>query len=233
MCSWYDVARGTMRSNLREKAIKLRLQNKSYSEIKKRLGVSKSTLSYWLKDLPLSEEQIKKLQKVGWQKSEASRERYRNTMKAKRIIKERKEYQSYLAKFKKLSEESEFAAGLMLYHAEGGKKVPSRIALANTDPQLILFFIKWLIKFFNFNKADIRAQLHLYENMNIDKEENFWYNKLEFSKKQFYKSSIRKIKPGSFTYKDSIRHGTCSIYAFGVDKKRQLISAIQAFLDSC
>ena len=223
-----------MRTELRELATKLRLEKElSYSEIKNRLGVSKSTLSYWLRDLPLSEEKIKKLQKAGWQKSEASRERYRNTMKAKETLKENAEYQRYLSKFQKLSDDSIFTAGLMLYHAEGGKNVRSRIALANTDPDLIKFFVKWVVKFLDVNKKDIRFQLHLYENMDIEKEEKFWYNELEISRNQIYKLSVRKIKPGSFTYKDSVRHGTCSVYVFGVEKKRRLSAAIKAFLDCC
>jgi len=49
----------------REKAIALRKQEMSYSQIKKVLGVSKSTLSYWLKDFPLSKERVEELQRKG------------------------------------------------------------------------------------------------------------------------------------------------------------------------
>ena len=45
-----------MNSLLRQKAIELRKYKElSYSEIRKRLGVPKSTLSYWLADFPLDE----------------------------------------------------------------------------------------------------------------------------------------------------------------------------------
>ena len=58
-----------MNSQLREKAINLRLKEElSYSEIQKRLHVSKSTLSYWLKDYPLTEEKILELRRKGWSK---------------------------------------------------------------------------------------------------------------------------------------------------------------------
>ncbi|GEM_PF-1757964 len=57
------------KKKLREKAIKLRVEEKlSYSEIKKRLDVPKSTLSYWLRSYPLSEKRIKKLKKEGREK---------------------------------------------------------------------------------------------------------------------------------------------------------------------
>ena len=45
-----------------EKALALRKQEISYSQIKKILGVSKSTLSDWLHKFPLSEEKIRELQ---------------------------------------------------------------------------------------------------------------------------------------------------------------------------
>lgn len=61
-----------MNSILREKVIKLRIENNlSYSAIRKRLGVPKSTLSGWLNSYPLSKERIKELRLLGWKKGEA------------------------------------------------------------------------------------------------------------------------------------------------------------------
>lgn len=70
-----------MNSQLREQTIKLRIEKYlSYGEIRKRLGVPKSTLSYWLREFPLSEERILALRRQGWKKGEASRERFRASM---------------------------------------------------------------------------------------------------------------------------------------------------------
>src|SRR3989344_2613182 len=48
---------------LRGESIKLRLQGYTFGQIKRELGVAKSTLSGWLRNLPLSEEQILLLSK--------------------------------------------------------------------------------------------------------------------------------------------------------------------------
>jgi len=48
----------------RNLAVKLRKEGKSYSQIKKIVKVSKSTLSYWLSKYPLTKKQIYKLQAV-------------------------------------------------------------------------------------------------------------------------------------------------------------------------
>lgn len=225
-----------MNRELRQLAVKLRLENGlSYSAIKQVLGVPKSTLSYWLRDMPLSEREIKLMQKAGWEKSEAGRERFRNAMRQKRQAKEDALYKEYRAQFNHRDDSTRgvlFAAGLMLYLGEGDKKARSRIALSNTDPNLIKFFIRWLEDFFGVQKKEIKVQLHLYENMELEQERNFWQTTLGLSKSQFYKLSVRKLKKSSFSYKDSIRHGTCSLNVFGVERKARLSMAIKAFVES-
>lgn len=113
---------------------------------------------------------------------------------------------------------------------EGNKKNSSRIALANTDSEIVMFFISWLVKYYSVPKHVIKVQLHLYEDMNLEKEHIFWENVLDLSKEQFYKSSVRKLKKGSFTYRESFRHTTCSIYVLGVQNKIRLMLSIKAFL---
>ncbi len=152
-------------------------------------------------------------------------------MRKKRELKDREVYQRYRVKFVNLSEEVFFTAGLMLYLGEGDKKNNYRIGIANTDPWVIKFFIKWLIDFLGVTKEQIRAQLHLYENMDIEQEKSFWKKALGLSDTQLYKTEIRKLKTNSFSYRESYRHGTCSLFVLGVDKKRELMMAIKAFLD--
>lgn len=50
------------RSKDKEKVLVLRNLGHSYSMIKAEMGISKSTLSGWLKDLPLSSKRISELQ---------------------------------------------------------------------------------------------------------------------------------------------------------------------------
>ena len=221
-----------MDSKLRQKAVELRLKNKlSYTEIKKQLNVPKSTLSYWLHDFPLDERKILELRRKGWAKGEAGREKFRSTMREKKEEKAQAIYIKQKVRLRDISKDTYFVAGLMLYLAEGDKKNYSRIALSNTDSRITKFFIKWMIEFLNVSKNKIKAQLHLYENMNIEKEKKFWQNELGFYESQFYKPSIRKLKESSFSYKESYRHGTCEVYLMGVEKKTELMMAIRAFMD--
>jgi len=221
-----------MNAELREQVVNLRLKEElSYSEIRKKLGVPKSTLSNWLCDFPLSEKKILELRRKGWKKGEASRERFRNTMRKKQELKSQEVYIKYCKKFKNISKDTFLVAGLILYLGEGDKANYERISLANTDFKIIKFFIKWLIDFLDVDRKEIKVQLHLYENMDIGKEKEFWENELELSEKQFYQPEIRKLRKSSFSYKESYRHGTCSVYVMGVEKKREVMMAIQAFVD--
>ncbi len=221
-----------MDSRLRQEVLKLRTkENLSYTEIRKRLGVPKSTLSYWLREFPLSKERILELRRQGWKKAEVKIERFRAAMRKKRELKDREVYKKYQKRFANLPEEIFFIAGLILYLGEGNKRDYCKIALSNTDPKIIKFFAKWLTEFSGINREEIKVQLHLYENMNIEKEKDFWKSTLGFQENQFYRPEIRKLKKASFSYKESFRHGTCDLCVMGVEKKRELMMAIQAFVD--
>ncbi len=222
-----------MKSAQRELAIELRLTDKlGYKAIAEQVKVSKSTLSRWLEDLPLSPERTLELRRAGWSKGEASRERFRETMRAKR---DKREYEIYLKQKKKLSRISEktlFVSGLMLYAAEGDKKTRAEIAFSNTDSTMVLFFARWLEKFLGIEQKKLKIQLHLYENMDVHAEETYWKKQLGMKQSQLCKSQIRPLRPGKFSYREPFRHGTCKLYVGGVIKKAELMLSIKAFFDT-
>lgn len=81
------------------------------------------------------------------------------------------------------------------------------------------------------DRSKVHIALHLYENMNIEAETLFWENITNLSKQQFYKTQVRKVKKRSFGYREPQRHGTCSVIFDNVEKKREIMMAIKAFLD--
>jgi len=99
----------------REKAIQLRLKDKSYSQIKAELGISKSTLSGWLRNYPLSEERIRELRDHSSQRIE----RFRETMRKKHEVRLRAVYEEQKKVLLPLTKREFFIAGLFLYWGEG------------------------------------------------------------------------------------------------------------------
>lgn len=222
-----------MRTEDRQKAVELRIKDRlGYGVIAKRLNVPKSTLSYWLKDLPLSEDRILELRREAWSRGIAGRELFRKTMREKRDARDKKLYEKQRKRFIHISTQSLFVAGLMLYLAEGTKKNDYSIGIANTDSRLIKFFIWWLRRFLKIPKSKVRMQLHLYETMDISGEKRYWLKETGLTVGQLYKDQVRKVRPGSFTYPESFRHGTCQIYVHGRKYKSELSLSIKAFLDT-
>jgi len=62
------------------KAIRMRKEGASYSQIKEKLKVSKSSLSLWLRDMPIPEKRLRELR--DW--NAVRIERFRDTMRHKR-----------------------------------------------------------------------------------------------------------------------------------------------------
>jgi transcriptional regulator with XRE-family HTH domain len=222
-----------MKSAQRELAIELRLTHKlGYKAIAERVKVSKSTLSRWLEDLPLTDERVLELRREAWSRGEAGREKFRETMRAKRDKREHEIYLKQKKKLSRISNQSLFISGLMLYASEGDKKSRAEIAFSNTDSVMVLFFARWLEEFLGIERSRLRIQLHLYENMNVHAEEVFWKKQLGMKQSQLCKSQIRPLRPGKFSYREPFRHGTCKLYIGGVLKKAELMLSIRAFFDT-
>lgn len=202
-------------------ALKMRCQGKSYSQIKKHLNVSKSTLSLWLRDYPLSKERMSALRDNNSKRIE----KYRNTMRKKKADR----LQSVLKKASEdingFNERDLFIAGLCLYWGEGLKVMNSTTSMANTDPHILLFFIKWL-NLFGVERSQLKARLHLYSDMDIERETKYWCNTLKLKKVQFRKPYIKKTELANVLYTNKYRHGTCNIIFDNRDMNEYTLMAL-------
>lgn len=208
----------------KEKAITLRLKGLSYSQIKKEMGLSKSTLSGWLKDYPLSENQIKELRDFNPQRIE----KCRNTKAQK--VKDRHEsvYSKVSEDIGVLSEREIFISGLFLYWGEGSKSEKTTTGLSNTDPAMLKFFIKWLT-LVNVTKKALHVTLQLYTDMDIEKEIDFWSKELKLPRKLFKRPYIKASTLAGLTYKRGFGHGTCNIRVFNRDLAEYVHMAMKRF----
>lgn len=191
----------------KEKAIKLRLKGQSYSQIKNKINVSKSSLSGWLANYPLSSERIKELRDRNPRRIES----YINTMNKKRDAKFMAALDKSSRDIGSITDRDLFMAGFFLYWAEGGKTYSSSVCLSNTDPAMLKVFIKWL-NLLGVSKDKLRIKLHLYKDMNVQKEIIFWSEQLGVEKTQFTRSYIKDSRLSGLTYKNGFGHGTCNIY---------------------
>jgi transposase-like protein len=210
-----------------EHALILRSEGKSYSQIRSGLNVSKSTLSRWLRQYPLSKKRISELR----DNNQKRIEKYRNTMQRKR---NKRLHDVYLLEQKMilpLSKKELYIAGLFLYWGEGNKASRNIVSIANTDPSVLLFALHWLIKGCNVNKQDIKVSLHLYKDMDIHHFISYWSTLLEISPSSFSKPYIKNSD------KQNIKHtgfgnGTCSLNVYNTRLKEKIMMGIKLFRDS-
>ena len=99
-------------------------------------------------------------------------------------------------------------SGVMLYWGEGTKKGNS-VVFSNSDPEMVVLFLKFLRKICNINKKRIRALLHIYKNQNERKIKKYWSKKTMVPIRQFSKSFLHNKKKG--TYKKNSEFGTISL----------------------
>ena len=202
--------------------IKLRRKGASYSQIKNIVNVSKSTLSSWLSALPLSKKQISKLRDKNPQRIE----RFRNTMHLKSDKLNEQSYTKVTKDIGNISKREFIISGLYLYWGEGTKAAKGTVALTNTDPDMLKFFVKWL-RMLNVNKRKLKAVLHLYRDMNVQKEMQFWSNYLRIPIIQFRKPVVKHSRFVDLTYKNGLGHGTCSVLYLDMNLYRYIMSALK------
>lgn len=103
--------RPNAKDDVREVAIAMRKEGRSYREIREVLGVSKGSLSLWLRDVPLTEEQMEALRvrKVQGADRRAAAIKAQHTASRERIRNEAK------GQIRQLAESELFVAGVVAY----------------------------------------------------------------------------------------------------------------------
>ncbi|MDR0342968.1 MAG: hypothetical protein LBI49_07560 [Nocardiopsaceae bacterium] len=183
------------KDHLRLKARELREQGSDYDDIVSELGVSKSTVSAWVSDLPwperLSYEECRKRATEGvrryWEAERPAREGRLEAISS-----------AATARIGELSDREVLIAGAIAYWCEGAKNKPyrksNRVSFINSDPDLILFFLKFLdVAGVARNRLTYRLQIH--ENAQVQAAERFWLIMTGAEHHQFLKPVLKRHNP--------------------------------------
>jgi len=198
----------------------------SYSQIIKKIKVSKSSLSLWLRIYPLSQDQISKLRN----QNERRIEKYRKTMKQKRENKLRNYYLEEKKKLLPLLKKEIYLSGLFLYWGEGNKAARHVLSVNNTDPAVMKFYLYWLIKALGVKKDKIHIYLHLYKDMDKEMEIDYWVKELSLSKNNVSSIYIKESKKTEIDQK-GFGHGTCALVVHNTVLKDRVILGLKAISD--
>lgn len=187
------------KSALKLESVKLRKQGKSVVEIAKILRVAKSTASLWTRDITLTESQALTLKQNSALGAEKGRIKGALSQKLARLKKIEQANQRGQEEISKLTNRELDIAGLCLYWAEGSKK-NRRIELCNSDPNMILLFIKWLKRVYKISLSELHCYVGINEaHKHREAEVKTHWSLLtkiplsNFTKTSFKKYPLRKI----------------------------------------
>jgi transcriptional regulator with XRE-family HTH domain len=206
----------------RLEAIRLRGLGVTVPEIARRLQVSKSSVSTWTRDVDLSEAQLENIEenkraKLRAQKagSEAVREKF---------LKMRITFQE--AGRERAREGSRLhMIGCMLYWAEGAKN-RNRLGFVNSDPNMLLVWMRFLREELHVDDEIIKLQIHVHEESNILAAEQYWVRLLDLTPDALMKTQVKK---GSNTRLNTLPYGVCAVNVQRTELAMHVYGAIQEY----
>jgi hypothetical protein len=210
----------------RELARRLRRdEGAAINEIAHRVGVSKSSVSLWVRDIELTEEQRRALlernpafnrQHKGW------------TKMAERRRAERIAYQEEGRRRARVKDPG-FIAGCMLYWGEGTKQ-RNQLQFCNADPAMARFFVDFLKKHFGLPGEEIKIRCHLYAD-HLAKQtaiEQHWLDALGLPRESLRKSRVNVYSKYSKRKRiGNLPFGTCRVVVSKTWVIQTIFGAIQ------
>jgi len=193
-------------------AFELRKQGKTYREIEKLLGISRSTLCDWF----INEKWSKHIKKLNIEKqTKISILHLEKLHEGRRLMLEKKYFkveEDAKNEFELYKNDPLFMAGLMIYAGEGDKTSRNLTRISNSEFYLHTAFIRFSEKFLNIKHESIKFWLLLYPDHDIENCIEIWSKKLGISKQNFYKSQViigrEKIKKLQYGVGNSIISNT-------------------------
>jgi len=158
------------------KALKLRFAGKSYGEINQALGVPKSTLSSWFKNLQLPPS----IQKILIEKGRVTRKHLMkfNQRRTRAIqIENQRINKEAVKEIRTLSKYELKLVGATLYWGEGyknQKRKSKSVQLSNSDPYLVTLFLRFLREILKIPEEKLNVSLHVHPNINEKSTIKFW-----------------------------------------------------------
>ena len=204
-----------------------RTQGLPINEIARRLNVSKSSVSLWVRDVRLTIQQEAALQAMnpaynrqlsGWRNNAA---RHRD----KRVAAQKHG--------RALAQQADplHIAGCMLYWAEGWKN-RNQLCFSNSDPDMVRFFVGFLRKSFDIKSRDIRLSCHLFaDHLERQREvEQYWLDVAELPRESLRKSVVNLYSRSSQRKRiNKLPYGTCQIVVSRTSILQSIYGSIQEY----
>ncbi|MEK7462185.1 MAG: helix-turn-helix domain-containing protein [Patescibacteria group bacterium] len=201
----------------KELAFELRRSGKSYKEIAKELGMSKSTLTVWFKGHVFSEE-IRKSLTIN--ASTESTARLQNLNKIRGDSLDALYHRAMIEATLELEMNKNnplFIAAISAYWGEGDKRSRNNVRLINTDPLMLRLFIKFLVRFCSVTRENIKAAIFIYPDLDEETCRQYWEKEIGIS--SFHKTMVLPSRHKT----KKLQYGTCSVIVSNTYLKKKML----------
>lgn len=201
----------------KNRARELRRQGYSYNEILEHVSVSKGTLSLWLRDITLTEEQIMRFAN----KRCGGREKFIQVMRERRDERWAGYRRQAEEEWETLSQDPQFMFGLALYVGEGSKTKNEQLCITNCDPRVIRKAIDFFSRIGVSRKA-LRVGIHIHPGLSKEDAEVYWRNVTGLCQEQFHRTRDAVTRASSGTKGNIQVYGTCRISSCSTRLKQKI-----------
>jgi hypothetical protein len=200
----------------------------SVKEIARVVGVAPSSVSLWVRDIELAPEQLESLRL----RNPAYNAQLRGANGNAELWRARRA--KYQAEGRDMARRGDwlFAAGVMLYWAEGDKSQCNAARLSNSDPELLRLFVRFLRERLAAPEGRMRVTCNLFADHLDHKEqiEQFWLDVLELDRDRLAKSVVNTYsKYSQKKRKGKLPYGTTRVTVHSVQVAQQIYGAIQEY----
>jgi transposase len=183
------------KDELHGRAREMRAGGATYDEIAAELGVSKGSVSLWVRDMPrrgrISYEEFRKRNAEGvsryWAAEHVRREAQRQEISDRAA-----------AEIGALSDREVLIAGAIAYWCEGAKRKPyadrNRVTFVNSDPGLVDLFLRFLtVTGTTADRLICRVQIH--ESADVARAQRFWQEVTGLPESLFRQPTLKRHNP--------------------------------------
>ena|ERR1041384_3147420 len=188
--------------------------------IAKQLNCSKASVHAWIRDIPLTPEQIATFTS-NRQRARAISAAHPNAPKQ---VWQRRREQIICAAYQEVGElnlKSLRLIGAALYWAEGSKD-RNTVYFTNTDPAMVRLMMLFLRKVCNVPEHKFRGMVHIHPHMDAMAALSFWSEQSNIPIKQFYKTQFAISKASQSKKADKQPMGTFRIVVNDTDTRSRI-----------
>lgn len=217
-----------MKTNEKHRARILRREHgMSIKEIARAVGVARSSVSVWVRDIDLSAEQRAMLARRNPLFNRQINGAATNSAngRARRL--------GYQAHGRMLAARGDpfHAAGCMLFWAEGSKRRDA-VVFVNSDPEMVRFFLEFVHRYFGVSDRDVRLRCNLFaDHLERQREiEQFWLDCLGLPRSSLLVSHVNVYSKYSQKKRQNrLPYGTSTLLVHRTHVVQSIYGSIQEY----